>query len=202
MKHQMDVNFYGAVELSHAILKEWLAPDAPIEKEPKHLILTSSVVALYTIPGYTPYAPSKFALHGFADTLSQEVMLYPQNVKVHCVFPGTMLTACYEQENLTKPEITLIMEADDVKQTPEVAANAAVRGLENGDYAVTVSWLGSLMRFGVLGGMFRNNWIIDILGAWVVQLVWIFVQADLHGKIRKYLKTHGHPSTYTKQHNA
>lgn len=195
----MDVNFYGAAEMSHAILREWLAPDAPIEEEPKHLIVTSSVVALYTIPGYAPYAPAKFALRGLADTISQEVMLYPQNVKVHCVFPGTMLTACYEHENITKPEITHILEKDDPKQTPEEVAETAVRGLEKGYYNVTVAWLGELMRWSSMGGMFRNNWILDIIGACLCQFIWIFVQADLHGKIRSYLKKNGHPSTYKKK---
>ncbi|CAM1505451.1 Fc.00g110880.m01.CDS01 [Cosmosporella sp. VM-42] len=202
MRHQMDVNFYGTAEMSHTILREWLAPDAPIEDQPRHLIMTSSVVSFYTIPGYAPYAPSKFAIRGLADTISQEVMLYPQNVKVHIVYPGTILTAGYVQESKTKPEITLILEKDDPKQTPEDVAEKAIRGLERGEYSVTVAFLGQLMRWGVMGGMFRNNWIVDILGAWLVQLIWIFVQPDLHGKIRKYLRDHGHPSTWKKDRTA
>lgn len=199
MRHQMDVNFYGTAEMSHTILREWLSPDAPIEDQPKHLIMTTSVVAFYTIPGYAPYAPGKWAIRGLADTISQEVLMYPQNVKVHVVYPGTILSAGYEHEMLTKPEITTILEESDPKQTPEHVAEKAIQGLERGEYFVTVAFLGTLMKWGVLGGSFRNNWIQDILGAWFVQLVWIFVQADLLGKIRNYGKKHGHPSTYQKQ---
>ncbi|KAK2608796.1 3-dehydrosphinganine reductase [Conoideocrella luteorostrata] len=198
LRRQMDVNFYGTAELSHAILREWLSPSAPVTKEPKHLVMTTSVVALYTIPGYAPYAPSKWALRGLADTLSQEVMMYPQNVKVHVVYPGTILSPGFEREELVKPAVTKLLEETDPKQTPDEVAAAAIRGLENGDYFVTVNWLGNLMRLGMLGGSFRNNWVIDTLGAWLISIVWIFVQADLHGKIRGYGKKHGHPSTYQK----
>lgn len=200
LRQQMDINFYGTAEMSHGILKKWLAPDTPIEKQPKHLIMTTSVVAFYTIPGYAPYAPSKWAIRGLADTLSQEVMLYPQNVKVHVVYPGTILSAGYERESLTKPEITKILEESDPKQSPDEVAENSIQGLERGDYFVTVSWLGSLMKWGMLGGSFRNSWIVDTLGAWLVSLVWIFVQMDLHGKIRSYGKKHGHPSTAAKKH--
>ncbi|UKZ77337.1 hypothetical protein TrVFT333_005057 [Trichoderma virens FT-333] len=194
MRRQMDVNFYGTAEMSHAILREWLAPDAPIEKEPKHLIMTASVLALYTIPGYAPYSPSKWAMRGLADTISQEVMMYPQNVKVHVVFPGTILSPGYSREILTTPEITTILESSDPQQTPDEVAEVAIKGLENGEYFVTVAWLGALMKWGMLGGSFRNNWFVDTVMAWFVSLIWIFVQPDLHGKIRKYGKTHGHPS--------
>lgn len=194
MRHQMDVNFYGTAEMSHAILREWLAPEAPVEKEPKHLIMTASVLALYTIPGYAPYSPSKWAMRGLADTISQEVMMYPQNVKVHVVFPGTILSPGYSREILTTPEITKILESSDPQQTPDEVAEVAIKGLENGNYFVTVAWLGALMKWGMMGGSFRNNWVVDTVMSWLVSLIWIFVQPDLHGKIRKYGKTHGHPS--------
>lgn len=194
----MDVNFYGNAEMSHAILRDWLAPSAPVTAEPKHLIMTSSVVALYSIPGYASYAPSKWALRGLADTLSQEVMMYPQNVKIHVVYPGTILSPGLERENLVKPEITKIIEESDPKQTPDEVAAASIKGLENGDYFVTVNWLGNLMRLGMIGGSFRNNWVFDTIGSWLVSIIWIFVQFDIHGKIKAYGKKHGHPSTYSK----
>ncbi|KAK9435713.1 3-ketodihydrosphingosine reductase [Metarhizium brunneum] len=198
LRHHMDVNFYGTAEMSHATLRAWLSPSAPVTPEPKHLVMTTSAVALYTIPGYAPYAPSKWALRGLADTLSQEVMLYPQNVKVHVVYPGTILSPGFVREEQVKPEITKILEASDPRQTPDQVAAASIKGLENGDYFVTVNWLGDLMRLGMLGGSFRNNWIVDTLGAWLVAILWIFVQPDLHGKIRAYRKKHGHPSARTK----
>lgn len=200
LRRQMDVNFYGAAEMSHAIMREWLAPEAPIEKEAKHLILTASVLALYTIPGYASYSPSKWAIRGLVDTISQEALLYPQDVKVHLVCPGAILSPGFQRENLTKPEITRILEADDPQQTPDEVAGLAIKGLERGEYFVTVAWLGALMKWGMMGGSFRNNWIVDTVMSWFVSIIWIFVQFDLHRKIRNYGKKHGHPSNYGKKH--
>ncbi|KOS19386.1 3-ketodihydrosphingosine reductase gsl-3 [Escovopsis weberi] len=201
LRRQMDVNFFGTAALAHAVLAEWLAPAAPLgdPRAPFRLVMTSSVVAFYTIPGYAPYAPSKWALRGLADSLSQELLLYPHHVKLSVIYPGTILSPGFEIESRSKPEVTKLLEASDPRQTPDEVADAAIRGLERGDYFVTVAWLGALMKWGVLGGSFRNNWLVDTIGAWIAAIVWIFVQPDLHGKIRSYGKTHGHPSTYSKE---
>lgn len=195
LRRQMDINFHGTADMAHAILRAWLAPDA--DATPRHLVMTSSAAALYTIPGYAGYAPSKWALRGLADTLSQEVLLYPQDVRVHIVFPGTILSPGFEVEERTKPAITKQLEAADPKQTPDEVARAAIRGLETGHFMIVVNWLGQLMRFGVIGGSLRNNWIIDTLGAWLVPIIWIFVQYDQVSTVRSFGKKHGHPSTYT-----
>ncbi|TQV99874.1 3-ketodihydrosphingosine reductase [Cordyceps javanica] len=205
LRRQMDINYHGAADMAHAILRVWLAaPGAPAADArgappPKrhHLVMTASAVALYTIPGYAGYAPSKWALRGLADTLSQEVLLYPQDVKVHIVFPGTILSPGFEVEERTKPEITKQLEAADPRQTPDEVARSAIRGLEAGQFMVVVNWLGHLMRFGVIGGSFRNSWIIDTIGAWLVPIIWIFVQYDQVSTVRSFGKKHGHPSTYT-----
>ncbi|PFH58460.1 hypothetical protein XA68_13666 [Ophiocordyceps unilateralis] len=199
MRRQMDVNFFGTADMAHAILRQWLAADAPVEKQARHLIMTTSVIAFYTVPGYAPYAPSKWAIRGLADTISQEILMYPQNVKVHVVYPGNILSPGYERENRTKPAVTKLLEESDPKQTPDEVADSAIRGLERGDYFITINFLGSLMKWGMLGGSFRNNWIVDTLGAWLVSIAWFFVHMDLHGKIKNYGKEHGHPSLYNKR---
>ncbi|KAF6845484.1 short-chain dehydrogenase [Colletotrichum musicola] len=197
-RRNMDVNFYGTAEMAHAILREWLAPEAPVEDEPRHLVMTSSVVAFFTVAGYGPYASSKFAIRGLADTLSQELLLYPQNVKVHVVYPGTITSPGLENENLTKPQITHQLEELDPVQSPDEVATAAIRGLERGEYFVTVAWLGHLMRWGCLGGSVRNNWLVDIFMSWVTSWVWVFILPDLLRQCRNYGKKHGHPATYPK----
>ncbi|OAA73974.1 3-ketodihydrosphingosine reductase [Cordyceps fumosorosea ARSEF 2679] len=199
LRRQMDINFHGTADMAHAILRAWLAPGPDTTSSPKHLVMTSSAAALYTIPGYAGYAPSKWALRGLADTLSQEVLLYPgRDVRVHVVFPGTILSPGFVAEERTKPEVTRQLEAADPKQTPEEVARAAIRGLEAGQFMVVVNWLGHLMRFGVIGGSLRNSWLLDTLGAWLVPLIWIFVQHDQLSTVRNFGKKHGHPSTYAK----
>lgn len=199
MRRQMDINYFGAAEMSHAILKAWLAPDAPVETQPKHLIMTASAVIFYPIPGYLPYSSSKFALRGLVEGLSRELMLYPQNVKVHLVCPGTILSPGFEQEQLSKPDVTKQLEKSDPQQTPEEVAAQSIRGLERGDFLVTINWLNWLMKMGSLGSALRNNVIVDGLMACLMMfIVWPIVNLDIHGQIKKYGKKHGHPSTYAK----
>ncbi|KZL67459.1 short-chain dehydrogenase, partial [Colletotrichum incanum] len=197
-RKNMDVNFYGTAEMAHAILREWLAPEAPVEDEPRHLIMTTSVVAFFTVAGYAPYAGSKWAIRGLADTLSQELLLYPQNVKIHVVFPGTITSPGLERENETKPQITHQLEELDPVQSPEEVARLSIKGLERGDYFVTVAFLGSLMKWSGLGGSLRNNWVLDTFMIWVTSWVWVFMLPDLLRQCRNYGKKHGHPATYGK----
>jgi 3-dehydrosphinganine reductase len=197
MREQMDVNYWSCVDMAQAILNEWLAPSA--EKKERHLIFTSSVTAFYPVTGYSPYSPGKAAIRNLSDTLAQEVLLYGDHVKVHTVFPGTILSPGLENENKTKPGITFILEESDPEQTPDQVATNAISGLEKGEYLVTVGWLGAAMRGCAWGGSARNNWVTDTAMTWITSIVWGFVGRDLDGKVRSYGKKHGHPSTYTKK---
>ncbi|KAJ2994840.1 hypothetical protein NUW58_g1435 [Xylaria curta] len=136
-----------------------------------------------------------------AELLVQELEIYPQKVKVHVVYPGSISSPGFERENKTKPEITLIIEESDPVQTPDVVAANAISGLEKGHYYITVAFLGSVFRWASLGGSPRNNWIIDTFMSWIISLVWIFVLPDIYGKIRKYGKANGHPVNFRKKEN-
>jgi len=199
MRHQMDVNFWSCVDMAHAVLNDWLTPSALQQGKERHLVFTSSVVAFYPVAGYGPYAPSKAAIKSLSDTLAQEVLLYGDTVKIHTVFPGTILSPGHQIENLSKPDVTHVLEEADPQQTPEVVAAQSIAGLEKGQYLVTVSWLGSLMRACSWGGSARNNWLVDTLETWLASIVWMFVGRDMNGKVVSYRKKHGHPSTYAKK---
>ncbi|TVY17728.1 3-ketodihydrosphingosine reductase gsl-3 [Lachnellula arida] len=199
MRHQMDVNFWSCVDMAHAILNDWLTPSALQQGKERHLVFTSSVVAFYPVAGYGPYAPSKAAIKSLSDTLAQEVLLYGDSVKIHTVFPGTILSPGLTVENQSKPDVTHILEEADPQQTPEVVAAWSIAGLERGQYLVTVSWLGSLMRACAWGGSTRNNWLFDTLETWLASIVWMFAARDTDGKVVSYRKKHGHPSTYAKK---
>lgn len=201
MRREMDVNFWGGSEMAHAILREWWAPSNTFPADqPKHLIFTASVLALYAIVGYATYNPTKWALRGLADTLAQEALLYPeQPVKVHVVYPGSILSPGFEREQRSKPDVTMQLEKDDPKLTPDEVARNAIAGLEAGDHYVTYGILGNLMRWGTVGGALRNNPLVDTLMAWVMAPIWLIVLWVMHGDIKKFAKKHGHPSTYPKK---
>jgi 3-dehydrosphinganine reductase len=195
-RHNMDVNYWGAAELSRAVLREWLAPENARGKdaEPKHLVFTASVLALFAVAGYAPYTPSKWALRALADTIAMEMQLYPDNpVEVHVVYPGTITSPGLERENRTKPEITVELEKDEPAQSPEDVARKAISGLQAGKYGVPVSFTGELMRLGVMGGSPRNGWVGDTVGSWFLPFVYAFVLWDMRGKISAWVRKHGQP---------
>ncbi|KAK4190373.1 hypothetical protein QBC35DRAFT_377906 [Podospora australis] len=201
-RRNMDVNFFGSAEMSRAILKEWLSPENSTspKAEPKHIVFTSSVLALFAIVGYGPYTPSKWAIRGLADTLAMELNLYPDNpVKVHVVYPATIISPGLERENKTKPEITLALEKDEPPETPEVVARRAIAGLERGEYFVTMSFLGNLMRCAIMGGSERNSWVWDTLIGWIMPVIYFFVGRIMNQQVRGWAKMNGHPAKYVKK---
>jgi len=215
-KHEMDSNYFSALYMAHPILKAWLGTkpsptsgtktsDTPPSTSslPRHLIFTSSVLAFYPLLGYSPYAPSKAALRSLSDTLSQELQLYngarrkdpslgpPVDVKIHTIFPGTIFSPMYEEENKVKPAITKKLEEGDGGQTEDEVAAASVKGLERGEYLVATSLIAAAMKATALGGSPRNNRLVDTLFSWLASLIMLFVQWDFDRKVWKWGFTNG-----------
>lgn len=186
MRQTMDTNFWSCVEMAQEILSAWLDAGVDENEKTRHLIFTSSTIAFFSVAGYASYAPSKAAIRSLSDTLAQEILLYTDNIKLHTIFPGTIMSPGYEKENTTKPEITRKLEAADPVQTPDVSAAKAITGLEKGEYLVTLGWLGDAMRGCAWGGSMRNNWVADTAVAWITSLVWPFVKYDLDSKVKRY----------------
>lgn len=100
------------------------------------IVFVSSTLGLMSFVGYSSYAPGKHALKGkdmthtflnpfsfllgLAETLRSELLLY--GISVHCFFPCTIYTPGYEEENKTKPKITLKIEEADSGLQPEQVA--------------------------------------------------------------------------------
>ncbi|MCJ1478630.1 hypothetical protein MMC13_007311 [Lambiella insularis] len=206
LKEQMDSNYFSAAYMAHATLRSWLKPSedtkhatealAGRSREPRHLIFTSSVCGFLSITGYSPYSPPKTALRSLSDSLSNELLLYASSdfppVRMHTIFPGTIFTDAYIEENKIKPAITKKLEADDGGQTPDQVAEKSVSALEKGEELVSTALLGRALMCGVLGGSTRNGWpIIDTLLSWVMSVFMIFVRRDLDGKVKEWGRLHG-----------
>lgn len=84
MRRQFDVNVFGAVAMSKAVL--------PFMRERRrgHIINITSMGGFITMPGISYYCGSKFALEGISETLSKE--LAPFNIHVTAVAPGSFRT--------------------------------------------------------------------------------------------------------------
>ena len=80
----MEVNFFGTVALTKQILP------AMLERRSGHIVITSSVMGKFGTRLRSTYAASKHALHGYFDSLRQEV--YDHDVQVTLVCPGFIKT--------------------------------------------------------------------------------------------------------------
>lgn len=80
----MQVNFFGTVALSQALLPHFVANGSG------QFVVTSSLMGKFAAPFRTGYAAAKHALHGFFDGLRSEY--YDQGIRVTMVCPGYIST--------------------------------------------------------------------------------------------------------------
>jgi 3-dehydrosphinganine reductase len=89
--------------------------------------MVGSLLGYMTVLGWASYSPAKHALKALADTLRSELLLY--DISVHLFMAPTMYTPGYEEENKTKPKITLKIEDNDEGITAEQAAILMLNGI-------------------------------------------------------------------------
>ncbi|KAF4464908.1 3-ketosphinganine reductase [Fusarium albosuccineum] len=213
LQTMMDSNYFSSAYMAHAALNAWLRPAIDgINKTPttdtkassplpdRHLIFTGSFVSLYSFAGFTPYAPSKAAIRSLSDSLSQEMNLYAgahphePRVRVHTVFPATMVTKSLEDENKVKTDVTKALEEGDQILTPTECARRAIAGLESGQELIATSTIIRLVMTSVMGGAIRGGWftgLVNTLLSWVIMVVMVFIRWDMDVKVKKWGKQHG-----------
>jgi NAD(P)-dependent dehydrogenase (short-subunit alcohol dehydrogenase family) len=83
-RSQFDVNFFGAVAVTKAVLPQMR------ERNAGHIINITSMGGFITMPGIAAYHASKFALEGFSESLGKEVGHL--GIRVTAVAPGSFRT--------------------------------------------------------------------------------------------------------------
>ena len=121
----MDVNYFGAVYVTKAILP------GMIERKSGYIVNIASLAAVVGMYSYTAYGASKFALRGFSDALRMEMK--PYGIQVSIVYPADTDTPQLTYENQYKPaelkQILKILPALD-PIPPEQVARAIVGGID------------------------------------------------------------------------
>ncbi|RCH97029.1 3-dehydrosphinganine reductase, partial [Rhizopus azygosporus] len=130
------------------------------------IVFVSSMLGMLSFAGWSTYSPTKYAVRGLADTLRNELKRY--NIGVHIFFPGGILSPGFETENLTKPEVTKIIEGANTPQTGTECAQSLMKGLRSGEYMIVTDFISELLRCTVRGVSPTNNllldWILAIIG--------------------------------------
>jgi NAD(P)-dependent dehydrogenase (short-subunit alcohol dehydrogenase family) len=95
LRHVMETNFFGALELTRAVL--------PTFREQRHgrILVVSSSSALAGEPFNSAYCASKFAIEGWAESLAYEVA--PFGVEVVIVEPGIYRTEIRNNSQCISP---------------------------------------------------------------------------------------------------
>jgi short-subunit dehydrogenase len=83
-RRMMEINYFGAVALTKAVLPSMLA------RKSGHIVAISSLSGKISTPRRSAYAASKHALHGFYDALRTEV--HNDGIGVTLVCPGYVKT--------------------------------------------------------------------------------------------------------------
>jgi 3-dehydrosphinganine reductase len=143
---QMEVNYYGCLHTTKAVLPGMLARGSG------HIVFISSLGGLISAFGYTAYSASKFALHGFSDALRQEMK--PHGIRVSIVCPVDTDTPQLAYENQYKPEETRALASNTGLASPEEVAAQILSGVARGSYLIIPSFEGKAFY-----------WLKRVLGA-------------------------------------
>lgn len=138
-KKIMDINFFGTVALTKAILPSM------ITHQLGHIVTITSVTGKFGSPKRSAYAASKHALHGFFDSLRAELGDTPIQVTLVC--PGFVHTnvSINALAGDGLPQGTMD-EATNKGMTPEEAARRTLRAIRKGKEEV---WFGGKEVAGV-----------------------------------------------------
>jgi NAD(P)-dependent dehydrogenase (short-subunit alcohol dehydrogenase family) len=123
----LGVNYLGHVHVVRAFLPNLLAQGKG------DICFVSSALGFMSMPGYSAYSASKYAVAGFAESLAIE--LAPRGIRVTVFYPGTTDTPGLVTENKTKPAAVWQMESDSSfskTHRPEDVARSLLRAVERG----------------------------------------------------------------------
>ncbi|MEO8814148.1 MAG: SDR family NAD(P)-dependent oxidoreductase [Mycobacterium sp.] len=132
----MDVDFWGVVNGTKAFLPHVIASGDG------HIVNISSLFGLISVPGQSAYNAAKFAVRGFTEALSQEMMVAKQSVKVTCVHPGGVKTAVARNATVAEGQSAASLAEFYDKylliHSPEMAAKTIVNGVAKGHTRVVI----------------------------------------------------------------
>jgi 3-dehydrosphinganine reductase len=128
LREQMDVNYFGAVWVTRAVVP------ALLDRGRGEIVNVASMAAVVGFHGYAGYAPTKFALYGLSEVLRAE--LRPAGVRVSIVLPPSVETRMLAHEQASAPPETVrIIESGRVLSAEHVA-ETLVRGVARGRFEI------------------------------------------------------------------
>lgn len=138
-KQLMNVNFFGTVALTKALLPSMLTHQLG------HIVTVTSLTGKFGSPMRSAYAASKHALHGYFDSLRAELANTPIQVTLVC--PGFVRTKVSIHALTGSGQQQGTMDnATDKGLSPEDAAQRTLRAIQQGKEEI---WFGGKEVLGV-----------------------------------------------------
>ena len=135
LRQIMEVNFSAPVELIRAALYALRSGNSPI------IVNVSSVLGHCAVPDKSEYCASKFAMHGFTDSLREE--LSAEGIDVLLVSPSTTDSEFFDQV-IDRPDGKPVT-VSPVKMPPEVVARKTITAIRRGRREIVLSNTGKLL---------------------------------------------------------
>eukprot|EP00461_Guttulinopsis_vulgaris_P002737 UN02738 len=175
-----NINYLGVVSTCKACI--------PTLKQQKsgRIVLISSMAGLFAITGYTSYAPTKYAVRGFAEALFME--LKPFNVYVSVCNPPDVDTPMYKEEMKSKPKECVLMSEGTGVFSAERLATDIVNGIKDYKFFIQTGFDGFLVGHLTAGTMPGANFVeslISIMMASIARLIVLFVRYDFDNIAKK-----------------
>ncbi len=124
----MDVNYFGTVYITKELLP------AMIKRGSGYILNICSLSGVLSTFGYTAYASSKYAVHGFSEALRMEVKVH--GIGISILFPTDTDTPQLAYENQFKPQETRALNSLGGANKAGDVANDALRAIERGQYFI------------------------------------------------------------------
>lgn len=147
----MQVNYFSSINLTRILLPTMKARSLQnqngLRSNGTRIVFVSSMCGLLSFFGFSAYSASKFALVGMAEALHME--LKPFKIGVTVAFPPDTDTPGYEEENKTKPSLTLKMSETSSVYSPDDVAQTIINDVRAKKFYSTIG----LENLAVLSAM-------------------------------------------------
>jgi 3-dehydrosphinganine reductase len=183
-ERQMQLNYFGGVYVTKAILPMMMNKRG---QQNKHIVFVSSAACLCTFIGYGSYAPTKYAIRGFAESLHNE--LQGHGISVHISIPSDTDTEGFKRENETKPKECLEISGIVKVEQPEQPARAILRDMKKNKFFLFDSFDFDLLVTIGQGITPRRCPVWDPVKAFIGTIVSFFIQYQFAGISRKHAPT-------------
>lgn len=110
-----------SVNVTGMIMVTKFATEVMTRQKDGHIFMTSSLAGLITLPQWSVYVASKWAITGFSDSIRPELKQY--NVKVSTLHPGAVKTEFFDKEKANIDAASL-GQAIDASEVAEAVYNA------------------------------------------------------------------------------